>query len=243
MKILLVLFFLLGCLCQNPSSIPKIFEGEWQLQVTRFNKGEPAPEDTMVLMNVSFKNNVHNAVYTDWENDKNFRIKIDWTTFASGSVLLWNFNEEEPEEEVEVEEVEEVEEDTEETRDTLRRVVKREYDDNEEGALLFAFDFNNRTNGNLYSYGEFKEVIPSEKGYYQFLIPTPHSFSFTIWKSNEEIILVTGVKNVPAVEQSFFQKYFIYFALAMFGMRFLLPSPQQQPTPQAAARPRTPTAT
>eukprot|EP01123_Difflugia_compressa_P008947 TRINITY_DN2844_c0_g2_i1.p1 TRINITY_DN2844_c0_g2~~TRINITY_DN2844_c0_g2_i1.p1 ORF type:complete len:266 (+),score=58.85 TRINITY_DN2844_c0_g2_i1:82-879(+) len=221
--------FVIGQTTSSPL-LPKLFEGEWNLQISHdiIHEGEVDEEeetdyeDLAIFLNVTYQNNVHRAFYSDWQNDKNYQIIIEWTSFTSGE-LKYIPQQEEAEEE---EEEEEQEEDSSSI---------------DQGKKMFSFEFLNRTNGYFLSQGTFNGVNPQEQGTYQFVVTSPIAFVFTVMlNNNKDVITVTATKSVAQQEPSFFQKFGfsimigLFFLFRMVQQKFLTPAPP--PTRRSSER-------
>jgi len=219
---------------QNTASIPKLFEGEWSLQITKSiltekNTDEPPvdEEDLIVLLNVTNKDNVHTATFEDWTNERTLKLTVEWDTFTSG--------------ELKYSELIPVLTDSEEEDDSNSNSP---YDlPSEELLSLFLFQFVNRSNGYFLSQGPFQGVRGKDVGVYQFLFTSHMAFVFTVWSNSQTVVTVTGTKIVPTQDVPFWQRFSMPMVLVALwiGMRFLQPQ-RGGPTPTQRQRQVTTTA-
>eukprot|EP01124_Arcella_intermedia_P024973 TRINITY_DN4352_c0_g1_i1.p1 TRINITY_DN4352_c0_g1~~TRINITY_DN4352_c0_g1_i1.p1 ORF type:complete len:230 (-),score=54.53 TRINITY_DN4352_c0_g1_i1:58-747(-) len=214
--VLSLCIFALVVASDHPSSLLKLFEGEWNLQITDYGD-KIETQDSNVMFNVTSKNNVHQGAFVDFERDLHLKVFIDWTTMTSGEVRYID----------------------------TRNQEEDESDDESTGSLLFEFDFTNRTNGYFYSAGPFKGLGES-KSVYQFVVTSHVAFVFSLYRNDGHFTTVTGTKALPPPERTLFQQYGTLAMLGVFlvfravSNRFLpTPPAPTTTTPTPASKPPT----
>jgi len=196
-----VCLVLLASIClaqQKQQTIPELFKGVWNLQITEYKQVEgklaPSGEDLNVVLNVSEGSNKHTAIFTDWERELNYKITVDWLSITSGEVRI-----------ADIKASQEEEKEGEGEQEFVGKSDDFVQTGNEQ--VLFGFDFVNRTNAYLFSHGEFHGLNNKFAGSYQITFPSSFGFVMSVFtKDGSTLMTITGAKVIVQPEQQWWQR-------------------------------------